>query len=241
MPFIPQAGGFTITSAPQHAEEGQNGYKFVELAIQRSPHNPPAAFFWRPENEILGTTIQVRVGGRFVYPPPDLSEKEIQNIKRIVLVAGGVGINPLMSILEHLHLDSQLQPNRIRSLRLLYGTRARSGEEILFYDRISRIFRRCVDHDAAGGDYSVTTYLTGATCWSPHAVASYDGLEVGHVEHNYRRIGTADLLEALGKVDCRDNTVAYVCGPPKMTDDFVCTMNSADGMDPSRVLCEKWW
>lgn len=118
VPGIQQAGGFTITSTPsdahrlptpdatgtviqdskltaQHAEigavaTGSNGrYPYVELAVQNSPSNPPAAWLWRPTKEILGREINVRVGGSFVWPPATIP---VGKIEKVVFVAGGVGI-----------------------------------------------------------------------------------------------------------------------------------------------------
>ncbi|KAL9045532.1 MAG: hypothetical protein Q9214_001439, partial [Letrouitia sp. 1 TL-2023] len=87
-----QAGGFTITSTPEEAEasvsrDPEDGY--LELAIQKAPQNPPAAWLWRPEPEILGSSLLVRVGGSFVWPPQGIDPR---GIKRAVFVAGGVGI-----------------------------------------------------------------------------------------------------------------------------------------------------
>ncbi|KAI4164296.1 MAG: hypothetical protein LQ342_001942 [Letrouitia transgressa] len=87
-----QAGGFTITSTPEEAEasvgrDPEDGY--LELAIQKAPQNPPAAWLWRPESEILGSSLLVRVGGSFVWPPQGIDPR---GIKRVVFVAGGVGI-----------------------------------------------------------------------------------------------------------------------------------------------------
>jgi ferredoxin-NADP reductase len=193
----------------------------------------------------LGTPLQIRVGGRFVYPPPDLSEKEVQGIRRIVFVAGGVGINPIMSMLEHLHLISRLNPAWIRLIRLLYGTRTRSGEAVLFYERIGQILQEHMNgrptEAATDGDYRATMYLTGTTYWSPHDVIEYERLEATHIDNKYRRISPADLLEALGPVAERNSALAYVCGLPSMTDEFVEVLSGADGMDPKRVHCEKWW
>jgi ferredoxin-NADP reductase len=189
--------------------------------------------------------LQVRVGGRFVYPPPYLSERETLDIKRIVFVAGGVGINPVMSMLEHLDLESHLDPARVRSLRLLYGTRARPVEAILFYERIARIlgkYLKCEPAVAgADHDYRATMYLTGGTKGTLDEVSRHKMLESDQIEHKYRRVNHADLIEALGPVAERKGTVAYVCGPPRMTDEFVENLSRADGMDPRCVLCEKWW
>lgn len=64
-----------------------------------------------------------------------------------------------------------------------------------------------------------------------------------------RRFQEEDLVKALdgykmsgfGPEHDRKNTVAYVCGPPKMTDEVVANLRSQPGMSDGRVLCEKWW
>lgn len=91
MPNVEKAGGFTITSAPREAlaQSDAAHAPYFELAIQQSPENPPAAWLWQPEEDVLGEEVNVRVGGSFVWPPPGI---DVQNIKRVVFVAGGVGI-----------------------------------------------------------------------------------------------------------------------------------------------------
>jgi hypothetical protein len=89
--FIPglRAGGFTITSTPADARPSRNSAgPYLELAIQKS-ENPPAKWLWRPEAEIQGTPLAVRVGGSFTWPPPGL---DVAGVRRLVLVAGGVGV-----------------------------------------------------------------------------------------------------------------------------------------------------
>lgn len=107
IPSIATAGGFTITSTPADAQllsslespvpllgaetsaPASQGGPYVELAVQNSPSNPPAAWLWRPKDEILGKEINIRVGGSFVWPPTGV---DIQKVKNVVLIAGGVGI-----------------------------------------------------------------------------------------------------------------------------------------------------
>ncbi|KAL9593116.1 MAG: hypothetical protein Q9179_006091 [Wetmoreana sp. 5 TL-2023] len=89
LPGVPQAGGFTITSTPEDAQHKEEKRGYLELAIQQSPKSPPAAWLWRPKVEILGSDVLVRVGGSFVWPPPTVDPAKI---KRLVFVAGGVGI-----------------------------------------------------------------------------------------------------------------------------------------------------
>jgi len=83
---IPQAGGFTITSTPEDLEK-KNGY--LELAIQASPRNPPAAWLWQASSKILGSELVIRAGGSFCWPPPGI---DIASIGKVVFIAGGVGI-----------------------------------------------------------------------------------------------------------------------------------------------------
>lgn len=86
IPALTKAGGFTITSTPREAEGNQG---FVELAIQLSHKNPAAAWLWQRREKIEGQQLLVRVGGSFVWPPPGI---EVATVRRIVFVAGGVGI-----------------------------------------------------------------------------------------------------------------------------------------------------
>lgn len=69
------------------ASQGRPPY--VELAVQESPKNPPAAWLWKPKDEIVGKEVNIRVGGSFVWPP---NGTVVSKIKNVVLIAGGVGI-----------------------------------------------------------------------------------------------------------------------------------------------------
>lgn len=87
MPGISKPGGFTITSAPSRAlqkpaspagaapadgaaQAPPAAEPYLELAVLKSPDNPPAQYLWRPTSEILHSELHVRVGGSFVWPPP---------------------------------------------------------------------------------------------------------------------------------------------------------------------------
>lgn len=125
VPGVPKAGGFTITSTPSRArgrrtsalstesaavtaageevgggggEPGAYAYAYLELAVQKSPENPPAAWLWQEEGTILDKELRVRVGGGFVWPPPGINVRS--SLRKAVFVAGGVGVNPLMSMRE---------------------------------------------------------------------------------------------------------------------------------------------
>ena len=104
-----------------------------------------------------------------------------------------------------------------------------------------------MDLVAAADDQKVTLtlFLTGGPVEN-----------TGSVEHGKfpnrtfaRRITNADLVRALhghdretfGQKDDRSGTVCFVCGPPRMTDEFVSFLAQQSGMSGERVLCEKWW
>lgn len=110
VPSVSKAGGFSITStpadarvlpAPEHSSE-QLGIEeiesagrppYVELAVQDAPTNPAAAWLWKEPREILGRELSIRVGGSFVWPPSSLpSGMEVEGIRSVVLIAGGMGI-----------------------------------------------------------------------------------------------------------------------------------------------------
>ncbi len=251
---LPHAGGFTITSSPHDAEPSiernpKDGY--LELAIQKSPRNPPAAWLWRPESEILGSDLLVRVGGSFVWPPPEI---DVQTIRRVVFVAGGVGIkyimplnqssllvanvryplSPLMSILSHLHNHpSQLPPY----LKFLYATRFPPSfdlSHILFYKRLVSVLK-----SQPSKDRSLDLYLTGDSGDIHRKENMHCGDPISRIQR--RRFLQEDLIAALGDVQERKCTVAYVCGPPGLTDKVVGLLREAEGMEEQRVLCEKWW
>ncbi|KAL8739846.1 MAG: hypothetical protein Q9190_007391 [Brigantiaea leucoxantha] len=236
---LQQAGGFTITSAPKEAQPGtgsetgsRDGY--LELAVQKSPRNPPAAWLWRPETEILGCDLHVRVGGSFVWPPPGLDPT---SITRAVFVAGGVGINPLVSISSHLHQNPELRPS---VLNFLYTTRHPSSKDlssVLFFSRLNSQF-----DGGSSPSRTLQLFLTRLPDnTKDRLLHSADDANPFSGGINFRRISSQDLLAALGPQSERRGVVAYVCGVPAMTDEFVDVLRSAEGMDVERVLCEKWW
>ena len=81
-----------------------------------------------PQCEV-GDRLSIRVGGDFTYDPPSNSPADI------LLIGGGVGINPLFSILQHhAYLQAPISERRGHA-HLLYS--ARSREELLFKVRWS--------------------------------------------------------------------------------------------------------
>ncbi|KAK4251053.1 hypothetical protein C7999DRAFT_28369 [Corynascus novoguineensis] len=277
---IPKPGGFTITSSPSlalpkhkqtqtaHApvkkeverNDQEKESPYIELAIQSSPQNPVAAYLFLPSSQLLHTPVRVRIGGSFVFPPPPALLAPSSFLRKVVLVAGGMGINPLMSMLSWIGEQASLAAAAGGNgdswgeveVEVLYSVRnprhqeekssgAGSGSGILFLERIERLFR--------GGTVKgrLRLFLTEATSVDGGAeeaeergVVSCEG-GVGEVPFLRRRMTVDDVIEAVGKD--KDGTVIYVCGVPSMTDEFVEALVSPEGygMDKKRVLFEKWW
>ncbi|KAF2275858.1 uncharacterized protein EI97DRAFT_378367 [Westerdykella ornata] len=249
MPNISKAGGFTVTSSPRYGASTsgtEESVPFVELAIQKSPENPVAAWLWRAHQDILGTVLNVRVGGSFVWPPPGMDE---ESVTRAVFVAGGVGINPLMSMITHICEDTSSKAH----IHLSYSTKMPSSHseqhQILFLDRIVRLFSN------RGSSCSLDLHITGTWDGSklPQATELARQLMISDPQSggasfnlpatsvHQTRISMQSLQEAIGPEEGRATSVYYVCGPPNMTDSTVEQLRGTPGIRPERVYCEKWW
>ncbi|KAJ5637985.1 hypothetical protein N7490_007864 [Penicillium lividum] len=261
IPSIRNAGGFTITSTPADAQAlpslddleasiatenvaaslvSQGRAPYVELAVQDSPSNPAAAWLWRPQYEIIGKKVNIRVGGSFVWPPTGIN---VHEIKTVVLIAGGVGINPLISIISHINQTKTKNPLNVQ---ILYSSRLPQGQEtetsesvleqILFLPRIRHIIRS--QGPSSQLRISLDVFLTSAS------TSQFPSESPADLNIHLRRISEQDLRSALvggrNKPDPQ-HTVAYVCGPPAMTDELVEKLQGILGDKPQRVLFEKWW
>ncbi|KAL2263484.1 hypothetical protein VTK26DRAFT_6600 [Humicola hyalothermophila] len=282
---ILKPGGFTITSSPSLAQPQPSSSSsepaskareesgpshpttsspHIELAIQASPSNPPAAYlFQSPPSRLLDTPVQVRIGGSFVFPPPSSSPSSpasLSPLRKVVFVASGMGINPLMSMLSWIGEQQQQQQKQQRQLdgtrqahggggsggerleleevRMLYGVRD-PGEgreqQILFLDRVVDVFK------TSGVRGGVELFLTGERAGDRKKDVIRCGAGVDVPVHR-RRITVKDVEEAVGKGH-KDSTAVYICGVPTMTDEFVEALVSPGGfgMEKGRVLFEKWW
>ncbi|KAF9883150.1 hypothetical protein FE257_004035 [Aspergillus nanangensis] len=266
IPSISNAGGFSITSTPVDAqalpsleptiaslpvEDEETGLPpldprgrdpYVELAVQRAPSNPASAWLWQPKDDILGKELSIRVGGSFVWPPLGVDLKTIRNV---VFVAGGVGINPLVSMLSHLNNNAVDSPALLHppcNIHFLYSCKAPEEntalEQVLFLSRIRQIIRSHAESQRLR--ISLDLYLTNL----PAGSSSLPEESPSDLTIHPRRINRGDLQMALSGSDGRihpDKTVCYMCGPPRMTDEFVGVMQELLGQNKERVFFEKWW
>lgn len=145
-----------------------------------------------------------------------------------------------MSIASHL----AERPDPRRTVEFLYSTRDPGGGEgkhdaskILFLDRLTRIF----NSGGGGGALKGRLGLFLTPGGGAGTAGEGDGRDLQGIPFNSRRITVEDIAEALG--DDKRFAVVYVCGVPAMTDEFVEKLTSPHGLglQPHRVLYEKWW
>lgn len=127
----------------------------------------------------------------------------------------------------------------VRHMKVLYSTRRIEDEEVLFEDRLSAMAEKYrVGH---AGD-KLTEVNFEFTMFETSGKTAKRREEIsGATKRVYRRITHEDLIAALGPENARGNTLAYVCGPPAMTDSLVAFLEKSPGMEERRVLKEKWW
>jgi ferredoxin-NADP reductase len=122
--------GYSITTSPIH--DGN-----IELAIKASARHPLAR--WVHERAAVGDRVRVSQGqGPFVYLP-EMSDN-------VVLIGGGVGVTPLLSIFRHVR-DAQLPTQA----HLVYSVS--DSREILSRDELETAAR---NHDNLHFSVTVT-------------------------------------------------------------------------------------
>ena len=124
LPGVDVVGGYSITSPPHQLRERGT----FNLAIQYSDHAPT---LWMSTKCKVGDKLSVQVGGDFWYSPPSPWE-----VSDLLLIGGGVGINPLFSMLQH-HVWMLQSPGcagsqgyNLGAVQLLYSSKTAS--ELLF-------------------------------------------------------------------------------------------------------------
>ncbi|XP_026784062.1 oxidoreductase NAD-binding domain-containing protein 1 isoform X2 [Pangasianodon hypophthalmus] len=184
IPGMEKVGGFSVCSSPDLLHREQ----VIELAVKYTQH-PPA--HWIHTKCTLGSQVEVRVGGDFYFDPMP-SDHTVD----LLLVAGGVGINPLYSILMHavdlLRLPHAYTPGHTH---LCYS--AKNTKELLFKNSITGICREFPDKFSC--DFLVTR----------------QDFEIEPGLQSYTTSGKISQ-EVLRRHVNPGRTLCYLCGPPPM-------------------------
>ncbi|CAG8817655.1 35819_t:CDS:2, partial [Racocetra persica] len=229
--FIPNVsivGGFSLTSTPYQ----YNLTNVFELSIKYSI-NPPAK--WFHESAKIGDSVEVRVGGEFVW---DEKKEQEDGTENVMFIAGGVGINPLISMFASIlevenitnvnNMKNQMKKVGVKKIRLLYS--AKSFSELLFYNRIEKL------HKEWPQVLECKYFLTDENVPPSQSPFTSDGSEIYYGQRISQKI-LGDIImkerENLEKLKC------FICGPLIMRDDLICWLKSA-GLVEKRILMEKW-
>ncbi len=168
---------YSLASAPEMELPGR---EIIQLTIERLGEGEVSPYL----TEVLqpGDRIELRgpVGGYFTWTEEDGGP--------LVLVAGGTGLVPLMSMLRHRARHAEKVP-----AWLLYSSR--THEEILYREELERL-------ETAGDGLRVVHTLTRG------APAGWQGY--------HRRIDREILAEVMPAPDLRP--LCYVCGPTEMVE-----------------------
>ena len=164
---------YSVASEPERTGE-------IDLTVERIEAGKVSPYF----HDVLvpGDAIEVRgpIGGDFVW--------EASRREPLLLVAGGSGVVPLMSMLRHRAAIRAMGP-----VRLLYSSRM--FEDIIYYDELARL-----QDDQAGLAVFHTLTLSHPAGWEGYT----------------RRIDQAMLAEVarpLGR-----SLQAYVCGSTQLVE-----------------------
>ncbi|KAM9737807.1 oxidoreductase NAD-binding domain-containing protein 1 isoform 1-T2 [Menidia menidia] len=213
IPGVDKVGGFSMCSSPGLLQrEG-----VIELAVKYTKH-PPA--HWIHTMCKVGSRVAMRVGGNFFFDPAP-SDPSVD----LLLVAGGVGINPLYSIM--LHAADLLRPSRapggpdchIGSAHLCYS--AKNTQELLFKSSIIDTCRELPDK------FSCNFHVTQQSADVEPDLRPF--IQSGRI--------TAEELQA--RVDT-SRTLCFLCGPPPMIEAISQTLRDL-GLPADRIIFEKWW
>ncbi|KAL9180617.1 hypothetical protein ACHAXT_011070 [Thalassiosira profunda] len=213
-------GGYSITSIPQSLPR-------LDLAVQSSRH--PVAT-WVTNHARPDDFVDVRVGGSFAYRRGDCNAAGAAANSNILFIAGGVGINPLFSMIQQWHLEKN---ERSRAI-LLYSARERT--DLLFLEELRTLVGRDAKDARDTGRESNISFREGRLELDVirDAVWWLNNNAGGGAMQSQTKIFRGD-----------DSMVAddvFVCGPPGMPESMIEILSkeklvrSADDIN-----FEKWW
>jgi ferredoxin-NADP reductase len=178
------------------------GAPSIELAIERLENGEVSPYFHEAARP--GDTIEVRgpIGGHFVWRAADGGP--------ILLVGGGSGVAPLMSMVRHRALASPQT-----SALLIYS--ARTSGEVIFRDEL-------LAADAAQHDFK---FIATTTRGEKLRASDFD-----------RRIDAAMVRESLARWGCKPRHV-YICGANRFVE-AAATASIDAGIAPDRIRTERY-
>lgn len=219
IPGLSTIGGYSICSTPDDLPS-------LRLAVKNARH-PPTKWCYNDARE--GDTVQLRPGGDFgldlsLAPQETGEERTPFRLKSgttsVVLIAGGIGINPLFSVLQNFATCLENDTAVAQEVLLIYAASSRA--ELAFEDEI---------RDAARAHPSRIT-------------VRFIVPDAPEAEEDYTAGDSLTLEQITGALQSRSlsdqESICLLCGPPAMIEaaEFHCI---ALGIKPNNIHYEKWW
>ena len=187
-------GGYSIISSPDAPS--------ISLAVKDVGIDPVTR--WIHDSMSEGDRVKFTVGGDFFYTPDKGSA---------LLLAGGIGITPLLSIFRYIAERGEKMAALIHS--------ASTPEEFIYQKELQEL----------ADSSSLLYYLATAT-----RVGSMDTLQTTIQHFETGRLSASKLQQVgITKYDS-----AFICGPPKMIEAGK-TLLATQGFPADRIEYEKWW
>ena len=228
IPAMETVGGFSITSTPKKLP-------YFDLAVQKTNHPPT---LWLAEECKVGDVVSIRSGGTFYW------DKSFDK-KKVMLVAGGIGINPLFSILSEVknmleeNGHSPLDPPKVS---LLYSIK--SAQSALFDRNIvdfAKQYPECI-HVTFKLTENIDININNTVFDSVEASRS---THASNIKISKNRLNDLDFENALEFLDddtsddVNEDVACYICGPPTFVDHYERVLQNKFDIDDTRV--ERWW
>ncbi|KAJ3105662.1 Oxidoreductase NAD-binding domain-containing protein 1 [Phlyctochytrium bullatum] len=243
VPHIDFVGGFSITSTPRQLQKDLT----IELAIKKAHVNPVVR--WLHEESRLGDRVQVRIGGNFVLHEPDQPADPAVVTTRIppniLLIAGGVGATPIISMATHIVDTNTAQPpSHPPKLNAVMLYSSRHASELLFSDRLAALAAR----PNSGLKLHFFVSQRGPPRLHESTEEERQRWEAAHADKpppEHCRFGHIDrdaIAQQLEEMERETGTrpFVYMCGPPSMEQDVVGILNDLQ-FPSSHLFFEKWW
>lgn len=196
IPSLKQVGGFSYTSLPRQAEEDN----MVELAIKESDSGPT---LWLHKEAKVGDAVEMRVGGNFHF--------EADTGEHHFLIAAGIGITPLWSILQFYAENCSSSP-----ITMFYVSQQEN--ELVYLNEMQNL-AKSYDHIRC---FFRTT----------REQSSREEIEFGRFSQSNFESNLSFHGKSAKKI--------LLCGPAPFTDDMVKTFEGL-GFSDEQIFYEKWW
>lgn len=224
-------GGYSVTSIPRSLPQ-------LDLAIRVSRH--PVAQ-WVTNHAKANDVVDVRVGGTFTY-------QSACDAKRLLFIAGGVGINPPYSMIQQWHAESDGDSRAV----LLYSCRAK--EDFLFIKELGSLMRDKPDQFRVICTTTQPGLMLDETKCDIIGERANGDIYESDLSFREGRLDLAVMRDAVRWLNkTGDNTqehgtncvvadAAYICGPPGMPESMMDILSKEKLVhSEDNVHFEKWW